>query len=561
MGAVGFEGVIVELLVENYAVVENLRVRFHPGLNVLSGETGSGKSIVVDAVGLLFGGRASTDMLRSGAERARVSGIFEAPREALPVLAAAGIELEDGELLIEREILAGGKSRAFVASRPVTAALLREIAPYLGDIHGQHDQQRLFAPEAQMEILDAFGGCAPPAAEVAAVYRDWRACSAELDEIARKEQESIRLLDLWTFQRNEIESARLKPGEDAALEAERRVLQNVGKLMESANHAYAALYDASDSAYAQVRAALKRVDELCRIDSALAGVAETLQPARIAIEDASSSLRDYIGRLEADPERLEIVESRLAAIDKLKRKYGATIEEILAFLENVRAQIAAVESSSERREAAVRRQAELAGRFEQLAARLTAERKSAAAALARKVMSELRSLAMERTVFEVRVTPAAWSASGADTVSFYVSANVGEEPRPLEKVASGGELSRIALALKTCVAPGSRGRTLVFDEVDAGIGGNAAESVGRRLKRLARTSQVLCVTHLAQIAAFADHHYAVEKRERRGRTVAVVEELEGESRTREVGRMIAGQRLTPEALKHAEQLIQLSSTD
>jgi DNA repair protein RecN (Recombination protein N) len=551
--------VLVELLVENYAVVEKLRVRFHDGLNVLTGETGSGKSLVVDALGLLFGGRASTDLLRSGTDRARVSGIFDAPAGAAPLLTAAGIEIEDGELLIEREILAGGKSRAFIANRPVTAALLRELAPLLGDIHGQHEQQRLFSGDAQMEFLDGFSGTSALVTQIASTYREWCSCAAELDELARTEQEKLRLLDLWTFQRNEIEAARLKPGEDTGLDAERRVLQNVGKLMESATAAYTSLYDDEESAYARTRLAVKRLEELSRIDDSVTSLLESLRPAQIAIEEAARGLQDYLGRLEADPERLESVEERLATIDRLKRKYGATVDEILRFLEDATRQIDMVESTTERRAAVQARQQELRNQFEQAACVLTQKRKASAGALAGKVTTELKALAMERAVFEVLVETAPWSATGADAVTFRFSANAGEEPRPLEKVASGGELSRIALALKTCVTAGVKGRTLVFDEVDAGIGGTAAESVGRRLKSLSNRQQVLCVTHLAQIASFADHHYAVSKHEVRGRTVAQVEELEGDSRTREVGRMIAGQRLTPEALKHAEQLIRLGS--
>ena len=552
---------LLELHVENYAVLEKLRVRFHAGLNVLTGETGSGKSIVVDALGLLFGGRASNEMLRSGADRARISGIFEAPKTALRTLSEAGIDTEDGEVLIEREILAGGKSRAFIANRPVTAALLRELSPHFGDIHGQHDQQQLFNAEAQLDIVDSYGKTSPLLDEIAGIYGEWRGCSAELAELERTEQEKLRLLDLWTFQRNEIESARLKPGEDAELENERRVLQNVGKLMEAANTAYLALYDSNESAYAQLRLALKRIEELCRIDESLNAVVETLKPAQIAVEDASATLRDYLGNLEADPARLDDIETRMASIDKLKRKYGANTESILAFLEEVQRNISAAESSAERRAEVEKRRNELASKYEAIAAKLTEARRSAAAALAKKVQNELKSLAMERTVFEVRLTPAAWSAHGADAAAFFVSANVGEEPRPLEKVASGGELSRIALALKTCVTGTTKGRTLVFDEVDAGIGGTAAESVGRRLKSLAAENQVLCVTHLAQIAGFGDRHYSVEKREVRGRTVAEIQELTGDARTREIGRMLAGQRLTPEALKHAEQLIRLSSSE
>ena len=545
---------LVELVVENYAVIERLRVRFHRGLNLLTGETGSGKSIVVDALGLLLGGRASAEMVRTGAERARISGLFEAP---------AGVEAEDGELLIEREILAGGKSRAFVGSRPVTAALLRELAPQLGDIHGQHDQQQLFEPEAQRELLDAFAGAGGLVGEVRDLFLRWRGCRQELDELERNEQEKLRLADLWIFQRREIEEAALKPGEDEELEIERRRLQNFARIEEAASGAYQALYDSPGSALAEVRSAARRLEELGRIDPALGGLAESLKPTEYAIEEASFSLRDYLSRLEANPERLEEIEARLALVDKLKRKYGASLELVLAYLEEVRGHLAGVENADQRRAALAKQLGELGEAYQDAAGRLSRQRKDGARKLAKRVEEELASLAMERTVFRVEVGPAAWSEQGIDEVRFLVSPNVGEEPKPLDKVASGGEISRIALALKTCVAataaPHEQVRTLVFDEVDAGIGGRAAEVVGRRLKQLAASSQVLCVTHLAQIAGFADHHYYVEKKETNGRTTAAIRELDGEERAREIGRMLSGEKLTPEALKHARKLIEMSS--
>jgi len=555
--------VLVELLVENYAVVERVRVRFHAGLNLLTGETGSGKSIVIDALGLLFGGRASADMVRSDAERARVSGIFEAPRSAAlrEILDAAGVDAEDGEILIEREILAGGKSRAFAASRPVTAALLRQIAPFLGDIHGQHEQQRLFSADAQLEMLDDFGETGAERAQTASLFAEWRRVKRELEELERSEQERLRSMDLWSFQRNEIDGARLKPGEDVELENERRVQKNVARLQESANAAYSALYDSANSAATQMRTALKRVEELCRIDGSLQPVADALKPAEIAVDEASSALRDYLDRLEADPDRLENIEARLAQMDRLKRKYGSSIDEILAFLEDVRSKIGSVESAGERRTSLAAEVERLSKEYEAAAARLTKLRREAAQRLARAVERELASLAMQKTTFELRLEKADWSERGADRVQFLISANPGEEPRPLERIASGGELSRVALALKTCLQqPAASGAplTLVFDEIDAGIGGAVAESVGRRLKKLAASNQVLCVTHLAQVAGFADHHYVVEKREVKGRTQAEIEELSAEQRKREIGRMLSGERVTAEALKHAEQLIRLS---
>jgi DNA repair protein RecN (Recombination protein N) len=560
--------VLLELVVENYAVVERVRVRFHPGLNLLTGETGSGKSIVVDALGLLFGGRASPDMVRSDTDRARISGIFEAPQDPAcrALLDEAGVALEDGELLMEREVLAGGKSRAFLGNRPVTAALLRTLAPYLGDIHGQHEQQQLFSAEAQLELLDQFAG-EEEAQRVATLFREWKRIQDELSELEKSEQEKLRLADLWTFQRKEIEAAGVKAGEDSELENERLVLKNVAKVQESANAAYSALYDSPESTSSQIRTAIKKLDELCRIDASLQGSLETLRSAEIGVGEASLAVRDYLARLQADPDRLEHVESRLALIDRLKRKYGATLGDVLAFLDNVRAQIEAVETAGQRRAKLEQDLASSSDAFREAARALTKSRVAAAQKLAKKVEGELSSLALESAVFRIEIQPATWSERGADRVEFLISANVGEEPRPLDKVASGGELSRIALALKTSVGitAASAGRksrtqrTLVFDEIDSGIGGGVAEAVGRRLKKLSGASQVLCVTHLAQVAGFADHHYFVEKREVKGRTIAEIEELKGDARTREIGRMLSGQRVTAEALKHAEHLIRLGA--
>jgi DNA repair protein RecN (Recombination protein N) len=341
------------------------------------------------------------------------------------------------------------------------------------------------------------------------------------------------------------------------------VLQNLGRILETAGGAYAALYDSPESAMALARLAAKKLEELARIDPALAEIRESLKPAEIALADASYSLRDYLGRLEANPARLEEIETRLAAIDKAKRKYGATLEDVLAYLEQVTRNIDAVEHAGEHMDKLRAERRKLSDQYDELADKLTARRRDAGAKLAKRVETELAALAMERSVFEIGVRPAGASACGNEEVEFLVSPNLGEAPKPIEKIASGGEISRIALALKTCVtAPGRTNgivRTLVFDEVDAGIGGGVAEGVGRRLKKLSAGSQVLCVTHLAQIACFADHHYLIEKHEQKGRTVVTVEELDAAARTREIGRMLSGQKVTTEALKHAERLIAMSA--
>jgi DNA repair protein RecN (Recombination protein N) len=560
--------VLLELVVENYAVVERVRVRFHAGLNLLTGETGSGKSIVVDALGLVLGGRASADVVRSDTERARVAAIFEAPREPalLELLERAGAPVEDGELLIEREILAGGKSRAFLGNRPVTVALLREIAVFLGDIHGQHEQQQLFSSAAQLQSLDEFAGLGNRRGEVANLFRRWKDIERELKELNRSEQEKLRMADLWSFQRQEIDAAAPQPGEDARLEQERAVLRNVAKLQENAGSAYNALYEAEASVSSQLRTALKKLEDLGGIDRSLQPVAETLRGAAIGVDEASDAIRDYLDKLEADPKRLDEVESRLALMERLKRKYGASLDDVLAFGEQVRSKLEAIETAGERKVKLAAELAQSSAAYAECAAALTKARKAGAEKLAKKVETELASLALGSAVFRIEVGEAAWSEDGADRVEFLISANAGEEPLALDKVASGGELSRIALALKTSLGHAGGGsatngvaRTLVFDEIDSGIGGGVAEAVGRRLKKLAAGNQVLCVTHLAQVAGFADHHYSVEKREVKGRTVAEIEELTGEARTREIGRMLSGQKVTAEALKHAEQLIRLGT--
>jgi DNA repair protein RecN (Recombination protein N) len=553
---------LVELVVENYAVVERARIRFHTGLNLLTGETGSGKSLVVDARGLLFGARAGATVVRTGAERARVAGIFEAP--ATPafrsLLEGNGIELEDDEILLEREVQASGKSRAFLGSRPVAASLLRELAPHLGDIHGQHEQQELFTAAGQLELLDLHAGSAGLLARVAQVYREWRDCAAQLAELDRSEQETLRMADLWSFHKREIEETAPSAGEDEQLEQERRVLLNVARLREHAAAAYETLYDSPSAAVSLIRQARRRIDEIVRIDPALGAAATQLEPAEIFIREASHALAGYLASLEADPQRLEQVESRLAALDKLKRKYGGSLEQAAAYLREVSEKLTAVETAGDRRDRLARRHQELAGDYERLAGELATLRRDAAARLQLEVERELASLAMRGTTFRVDFSSGEWTSLGTDRVSFLVSPNPGEQPRPLDKIASGGELSRLALALKTCLAAPAAAtqRTLVFDEVDAGIGGGTAEAVGRRLKRLAASHQLLCVTHLPQIAAFADHHYSVGKHERNGRTVATVEELAGEARTREIGRMLSGARTTQEAIRQAEQLIRAS---
>lgn len=557
---------LVELIVENYAVVEQARIRFQKGLNVLTGETGSGKSIVVDSLALLLGAKASAEMIRSGENKARVAGIFalKSGNELQKLLSEAGLEQDgDEELIVEREITSNGKSRAYVANRPVTTAFLRQLAPVLGDIHGQNEQQSLFSTQAQREILDEYARAATLRISVADVFSQWRALGEKLAELSRDEQEKLRLLDLWKFQTKEIESVAPKPGEDSELEVERKILQNVTRLQESAAAAFSVLYESPESATTQVGHAIKRVEELLRIDESLAETGAGLKQALAVLNEASYGLRDYLGRLEGDPARLEDIEARLAALDRLKRKYGPTLEQVVAFHEDVKKRADEVENATEHRSVLEKERAQVAAQYEKKAGELTALRTQAATKLSKQVESELKALAMAGTQFQVAIRPGTWTANGLDEIAFLVSPNRGEELKPLEKIASGGELSRIALALKTALGDAdehSGTPTLVFDEVDAGVGGAAAAAVGRRLKALSRSNQVICVTHLAQIAGFADHHYAVAKRERKGRVTTEVVELPREQRAQEIGRMLSGEKITPEALKQAEQLMQAGLT-
>ena len=557
---------LLELIVENYAVVEQARIRFQSGLNVLTGETGSGKSIVVDSLGLLLGARASSEMIRTGEAKARVSGIFsiDFQDDVAPLLEEAGIEFDsDEELIIEREVTSNGKSRAFVANRPVTTSFLRRLAPALGDIHGQNEQQQLFAGATQRHILDEYARAFELRGNVRDAFRRWNEIGAQLENLNQNEQEKLRLLDLWTFQRKEIETVQPKPGEDAELESERKILQNTTKLQESSAAAFSLLYEGPESATTQIRQALKRIDELVRIDETMVVTAASLKQAAVLVDDAAFAIRDYMSGLEADPNRLEDVENRLASLDRLKRKYGQTIEEVIRFHDDVAQRIDEVENVNEHRARLEAEREEAAASYRDLAEELSRIRRTGGARLSKQVTEELKSLAMGGTRFEVSVNPGGWSSAGIDEVTFLVSPNRGEELRPLDRIASGGELSRLALALKTATGntnESSGTHTLVFDEVDAGIGGAAAAAIGKRLKTLSHRNQVICVTHLAQIAGYADHHYAVAKRERKGRVMTEISELPRDERTREIGRMLSGEQITPEALRQAEQLMQAGLT-
>ena len=561
-----------EIHIQNYAVIDNLTVEFGPGLNLLSGETGSGKSILVDALGLALGGRTSAEVIRTGEDRALVTAVFSAEGKApwADWLEEYGVAAgDDGELILRRELQAGGRSRMLVNDQPVTLAAVRTLARRVVEMHGQNEHVSLFARDAQLGLLDQFAGVGAELETVRTLHARRRELEQELESLSHNEQERLRTLDLLGFQVRELEKAELQPGEDAQLEEERRILSNLEKIRTAASNAFAELYEDEGAAIARVAAAARQLDELRRYDASVAPEVEPLAAARAALEDVAAFLRNYVGKLEANPLRLEEIEDRLALIDRLKRKYGASVEDILAYAAEVRQNLASLEHADERREAVRKDLAKAAAEYRKAAETLSEKRREAARRMVKLVREELAQLGMEKTRMEIqfeRAPEGQGGAVGIDEIEFRISPNVGEDLRPMEKIASGGEISRLMLALKTVVGQARVGRgargaknsegTFIFDEVDAGVGGRVAESVGQRLKRLARGAQVLCVTHLAQIACFADRHFYVEKSSRANRTVTTIKPLAGEKeRAEELARMLSGSQITDSVLKHAASML------
>ena len=571
---------LVELRLENYAVIDNLAVEFGQGLNLLTGETGAGKSILIDALALLLGDKASSDVIRAGAERAVVSAVFEAEGAAEKplekILETNGLdESDDGSFILRREIAAGGKGRVYVNNQPATVAVLRLLAPHLATIHAQNESILAFDGPARLGLLDAFAGSQLEA--VAAAFAAWREIRGRIDDLERGEQDRLRLVDLWVFQKREIEDARLQSGEDERLESEKRVLSNAEKIYNAAMNAFDLLYEGNGSTASSLRAAQKQIEELARYEPKFQEALAALEAARISVEDVGATVRDYAGGIHASPEHLAQVEDRLAVLDRLKRKYGPSLDEVIQFGADVARKLAEVENKDEILKQLRVELGKAAAEFLQAGRALSKKRHEAARRLEKLVEAEINELAM-KAVFRIALTSLEeevnWTPSGLDQVVYLISANPGEPLRQLEHIASGGELSRVMLALKASVEAGTgqgkvknptlsqttrqgRGtqRTLVFDEIDTGIGGRAAEAVGKKLKALARSNQVLCVTHLPQIATFGDHHFVIEKKEAGGRSRTGIRVVTGDERTEEVARMLSGAKLMETSRKHAEQMI------
>jgi DNA repair protein RecN (Recombination protein N) len=563
---------LLELRAENYAVIDHAIADFGPGLNLLTGETGAGKSILVDALALLMGAKASSDVVRHGADRAVVACVFESTLGAETVLEANGIDAQGDEIILRREISANGKGRVFVNNQPATVTVLRQLAPELALVHAQSETLGSFDHAQQRGLLDRFAGISSEA--VSSACHTWRDIHEKLSSLERDEQDRLRLLDLWGFQHKEISSASLSESEDAQLETERRVLSNAEKLYAAAMGAYDALYEGGSSAETSLIAAARQIDELARYDSRFTEPVQQLATARALVEDVAETVRQYAEGINASPERLAEIEDRLAILDRLKRKYGATLAEVIAYGEEVAQKLAEIENRDETLKALRTQLTRAQQDYRSAAQALTAERGKAATALEKLAVSQINDLAMKAR-FQVAVTPGEdtsnWTAHGWDSVEYLIATNAGEPLKPLDQIASGGEMSRVLLALKVSVEEGASHagkmktpkktqvpRTLVFDEIDIGIGGRAAEAVGQKLKALSQAQQVLCVTHLPQIAAFADQHFLIEKQEKQGRTRTSIRALTTAERAEEVARMLSGATVTETSRKHAEQMLKSS---
>lgn len=572
-----------QLQINNIAVIDTLQIEFGRGLNALTGETGSGKSIIIDAVELLLGGRASQDSIRTGAERASVEGVFdiEGNLPLLQLLDDLGIDANEGELIIRREISANGRGRIFVNNQASTAGSLRSIQPHLVDIHGQGDQQSLVSPSSHLQLLDGYAGLCEHNILIDRFYSAIIEKLDDLDNLATEESARLQELDNLRYQKAEIEAAKVRPFEDVELETERLVLANAERLLRICGESYSQLYENENSVISAIGLLGRRLEDLTSFDSRFRPQVDQLQGLRYSLEEIAFFLRDYIEEIQVSPERLVGVEDRLLELERLKRKYGRSLTEINEYLITIKLRTEQLEQAESVAANLSGELDDLYGRYLDIAQKVSEDRKKKAKRFEKELAGELAEVALEKARFEVRLEPVLspalveklkrWlgaektasgiSRHGREDAEFFFSANPGEELRPLSDVASGGELSRLMLVIKNVGAPTSYPRTLIFDEIDAGIGGRVSDAVGLRLKRLAATNQVLCVTHQAQIARYADQHFCISKEVRDSRTRTLLAELDQNGRIEEIARMLGGAEVTPLAKKHARELLRLSSKD
>lgn len=541
-----------ELRIKNLAIIDDLKVRFEKGLNVLTGETGAGKSIIVDSLSLALGSRAQSDLIRSGEKEAVIQAYFE--MEGGKELPDFGIDISDG-LIIRRSLSVTGKSRAYINDTMVSLQSLAEVGRSLVDIHGQHEHQSLLSVDKHRLLLDSYGKLQGDRGEVESFYREVQALKREGADLRQKMKERAHKLDLLRFQIHEIDASALKAGEKEELIEERIILSNLNRLNELAETAYSMLYGSEGSCVEKLSYIISKVKEMSSIDHSVSDTVHMLESALPFIEDAAISLRGYRDKHDLEPERLVEIEDRLDLIKKLEKKYGEGIEDIIRYRAEAEKELKGLELVDERLESI---EADLATKEDMLlssAISLSEKRKKFAKTIEERVKNELKELAFDHAEFVIDIKQEAISSLGLDKVEFLFSANPGEPPRPLIKIASGGELSRVMLALKSILADFDSISVLIFDEVDAGIGGKTAESVGKKLKALSNKHQVLCTTHLPQIASQGDFHLKTEKGQRDERVYVEVKELSGRVRLNEIARMLSG-KITEVSLKHAKELLE-----
>jgi DNA repair protein RecN (Recombination protein N) len=560
------------LEIRNLAVIDRIEVEFRPGLNILSGETGSGKSVILDAIESLLGARSSAEMIRTGEAKASIEGIFGITGNLplVELLSRAGIEADD-EIIIRREITQSARGRIFINNQAATTALLREAQPHLVDIHGQGEQQSLLIAGNHLNLLDAFAGDKEIRHEVEVLYEQIMGKLLIIEGLAQSESSRLRELDVIRFQLAEIDRAHLRAEEDVELESERLLLANAERIREKADESYAALYDEGASILSRLGLVIRRFNDLVPLDARFAQPLEQLENGKVILEEVAYFLRDYIDGLDVSPEKLQEVEDRLVEIGKLKRKYGGTLAGVIDAADEFRRRLAELENAEEQTAQLEKELTKLIRFYRQKARQLTQIRRQKALELAASIGQDLNDVALEKASFEVRLlSPSSGglsdrlnlstgdlrvSKAGEESAEFYFTANPGEEAKPLRDVASGGELSRLMLLIKHVTAPTLFPRTLIFDEIDAGIGGRVADSVGAKLHRVARSNQVLCVTHQAQIARYADAHFQVRKLVDGTRTRTLVDELKEAARVDELARMLGGNEVTPLARRHARELL------
>ena len=546
------------LSIENFALVERLEVEFSDGLNLITGETGSGKSILVDAVGLLVGERASQEMIRHGFDTARVEGVFVVPEHhpARAYLSKLDIDETDEGLIVRREVSRSGQNKVFINGVLSTQRHLSELGMLVADIHGQHDQQLLLRPSVQLQFLDAFGGHSDLLKQVSQAFSEVAEVRRELQQLQKTEQERLQRLDMMTFQISDIQKLQLKPGLDLELEEERALLASSEKRQEHSQQAYRLLYEDEGASLTQLSKVEKNLVALSALDQQHKILAEEFSEVRYRLEEMAFQLRDYMEQIEFSPERLDYVQERLADIQKARRKYGETVNDILAYADKIQDEIAGLQRREERIASLEKDEKILAKQFSILAQELSRKRHSDATALSAEVEHSLTLLNMNNTVFTTEIQPCPASGKGTDNVEFLISPNLGEVPKPLARIVSGGELSRVVLALRSLLSFEPYAKTIVFDEIDAGIGGRVASQVGKKLAHLAAQHQVFCVTHLPQIASFAKSHFYVDKRQYAERTVVQITPLAEAARVDEIARMMAGNQVTETTRKHAAELLQ-----